>query len=65
MHRFISKLTSIENGHGRAAEELTASGAQLDLNYDMLVDSPPKSCSDLFSGPALREYPVCQRISRR
>lgn len=29
--RFRQALTSIEDGHGRAAEELTASGTQLDL----------------------------------
>lgn len=27
------ELTSIEDGHDRAAEELTASGTQLDLYY--------------------------------
>ena len=48
-----SLLTGIEDGHGGAAEELTASGTELDLYTDTLVDSPPKSCSDLFSGPAL------------
>jgi hypothetical protein len=54
----ISELTGIEDGHGGATEELTASGTELDLYTDTLVDSPPKSCSDLFSGPAL-EYTQC------
>lgn len=30
---------------------------------DMLVDSPPKSCSDLFSGPALGEHELSRSIS--
>jgi hypothetical protein len=28
---FMVKLTSVEDGHGGAAEELTASGTELDL----------------------------------
>ena len=37
MQEFRERLTSIKDGHGGAAEELTASSAQLDLFTDMSV----------------------------
>jgi hypothetical protein len=37
------KLTSIEDGHGGAAEELTASGTELNLYRQYVSGSPPKS----------------------
>jgi hypothetical protein len=37
------KLTSIEDGHGGAAEEFTASGTELNLYRQYVSGSPPKS----------------------
>jgi hypothetical protein len=37
------RLTSIKDGHGGAAEELTASGTKLDLYRQYVSGSPPKS----------------------
>jgi hypothetical protein len=37
------KLTSVQDGHGGAAEELTASGTELNLYRQYVSGSPPKS----------------------
>lgn len=45
--------TGIEDGHGGAAEELTASGTKLNLLYSHVSRKPSEVTIDLFSGPAL------------
>ena len=45
--------TSVEDGHGGAAEELTASGTELNLLYSHVSRKPSEVTVDLFSGPAL------------
>jgi hypothetical protein len=37
------RLTSVEDGHGGATEELTASGTQFNLHRQYVSGSPPKS----------------------
>lgn len=49
------RVTSIEDGHGAAAEELTASGAELNWKGDELVSGFPSKVlhGDFFAGKAL------------
>jgi hypothetical protein len=42
----IEKLTSVEDGHDGATEELTASGTKLQLHQGLVKWSLPKPCSD-------------------
>jgi len=47
-------VTGIQNGHGRAPEELTASGTELNLLLRMLVGCWPSKvyAADFFAGHA-------------
>ena len=53
-YAYIGIHTSIEDGHGGAAEELTASSTKLNLLYSHVSRKPSEVRIDLFSGPALR-----------
>jgi hypothetical protein len=53
--------TSIDDGHGGAAEELTTRSAKLNLLRNQVSQKPSEVTGDLFSGPALKYRSVSCR----